>query len=1097
MTGFNRFSVFRRRVAAGALAIFFFAAALDGRAQTTFGSITGNVTDANGAIVAGATIEVTHVRSNYRYTTRSNEVGNFTLPQLREGEYTLRATATGFREFAAQNILLASREERRLDIQFQIGPVESRVEVTAGATLIETDTARIGDSKNAVALKSLPLNTRSLYSFLALTPGVLGAGGGQATRRFAGSRVNQSEQSIDGITVSNGFDGTQISPLVSYVESYEEVRVDMANNSADIGAVGQVTIISKSGGNELHGTVFDYYSTPWFRARNPFAARRGSGVSHQPGGGVGGPIVIPKLYDGHNRSFFFFSFETSRGSNVLQLLNPTVPLASWRAGDFSNITTPIRNPFNNDQPFPGNRIPDNLINPVSKKIQERFYPLPNFGDPNALTAQNYREQKSRAFDPNTYYTIRLDHRFSEASFIFGRWTWNRSHSREYESNLPTIGQRWQTRDTRAFNLSYTHSLRPNLISESRWGFAWNDNPRHGPLLGKEVVQFLGITGLADNLPDINGLLDVQFQGLGLTRITQTPWRHPGFLNFAQQWQQHLNWYRGRHSLKSGFAISRVRFEDEQAPAALFGDVRFSNRYTGHPYADFLLGIPSSSGRAFPQVAISRLRWATDLFVTDDFKVTPRLTLNIGLRYELHPSYTEENGLQSNFDIETGKIVVPKGSLSKVSPLLPRNYVDVIEADGARLLKTDRNSFAPRIGLAYRPWGNDTVIRAGFGVFYDVVSRPESAGGAPFVINEPMFTNPANNPVVIFPRVFPATVAGPTTVGIPTAIRPDIQTPYSMQYNLTVEHQRWNTGFRLSYIGTNTRQGDYQFNINQPVPDNRLYVDKPRRFPNYPGVNYLTNGAGHQYHSMTAEVERRFVKGFSYQGSWVWARDIGDIDRGASPENAYDRERERGVWLDIPTHRVTGNFIYELPFGRGKQWLNSGRAAHAVFGGWEIAGVYSYHSGQFMTPLWTGPDPTGTAFTTSRTPATVTIRPDQLRDPNLPSSQRTTSRWFDASAFSAPPTGRYGTASRGAIKGPTSNVFHAGLAKYFNFGERLKLRLDITSTNLFNHPNYSPLEAGALNISQLAQIGVLSDVGDTSDLDQSGARSFRAGIRIEW
>src|SRR5215510_13537236 len=338
----TRLSLLPRLLAAGALLLFFLAAPFDGRAQTTFGSIAGNVTDANGAIVAGATIEATHVRSNYRYKARSNEVGNFTLPQLLEGDYTLRATATGFREFVAQNILLAAREERRIDIQFQVGPLESRVEVTAGATLIETDTARIGDSKNAEMLKSLPLNTRNLYQFLALTPGVLGAGGGQATRRFAGSRINQSEQSIDGITVSNGFDGTQISPLVSYVESYQEVRVDMANNSADIGSVGQVTIISKSGGNEFHGAVFDYYSTPWFRARNPFAAQRGAGVRHQPGGSVGGPILIPKIYNGRNRSFFFFSFETSRGSNVLQLLNPTVPLAAWRNGDFGSIF--IRDP---------------------------------------------------------------------------------------------------------------------------------------------------------------------------------------------------------------------------------------------------------------------------------------------------------------------------------------------------------------------------------------------------------------------------------------------------------------------------------------------------------------------------------------------------------------------------------------------------------------------------------------------------------------------------------------------------------------------------------------------------------------------------------
>src|SRR5262247_1738375 len=329
----------RRATAVGALLLFFLAAPFEGRAQTTFGSITGNVTDANGAIVAGATIEATHVRSNYRYTTHSNQVGNFTLPQLLEGDYTLRATATGFREFVAQNIQLAAREERRIDIQLQVGPVESRVEVTAGATLIETDTARIGDSKNAAALKSLPLNTRNLYEFLALTPGVLGAGGGQATRRFAGSRINQSEQSIDGITVSNGFDGTQISPLVSYVESYQEVRVDMANNSADIGSVGQVTIISKSGGNELHGTVFDYYSTPWFRASNPITALRGAGIRHQPGGAIGGPILIPRLYDGRNKSFFFYSYETSRGSAVQQLVNPTVPPTPWRNGDFSTLCT--------------------------------------------------------------------------------------------------------------------------------------------------------------------------------------------------------------------------------------------------------------------------------------------------------------------------------------------------------------------------------------------------------------------------------------------------------------------------------------------------------------------------------------------------------------------------------------------------------------------------------------------------------------------------------------------------------------------------------------------------------------------------------------
>jgi hypothetical protein len=228
-------------------------------------------------------------------------------------------------------------------------------------------------------------------------------------------------------------------------------------------------------------------------------------------------------------------------------------------------------------------------------------------------------------------------------------------------------------------------------------------------------------------------------------------------------------------------------------------------------------------RANPAALIDRLRWGYDFFATDDFKISSRLTLNLGVRYESHPNWTEANGLLSTFDLSTGKIVVPDGSLGRVSPLLPRGYVDVVEASSAgypsgTLIRTDKNNFAPRLGFAYRPLGNSTVVRAGFGIFYDVVTRAASSGGAPFVINEPSFTNPANNPAVILPRVFPAAgVAGPTTVSLPQAARKDLRVPYSMQYNLTIERQQWNTGFRISYVGTNTRQGDYTMNVNQPVP----------------------------------------------------------------------------------------------------------------------------------------------------------------------------------------------------------------------------------------------------------------------------------------
>jgi hypothetical protein len=593
---------------------------------------------------------------------------------------------------------------------------------------------------------------------------------------------------------------------------------------------------------------------------------------------------------------------------------------------------------------------------------------------------------------------------------------------------------------------------------------------------------------------VNGVYQVSFSGLGITGISQTQWRHPGFLNYAQQFQDQVSWFRGRHSVKFGVLAGRTLYQDWQMPTNLFGASTFSNRYTGHPYGDFLLGAPTSTSRAAPALFIDRVRWNWDLFVADEFKVRPDVTLNIGLRWEFHPAWVEATGQQSAFDLKAGKIVVADGALERVSRLLPRNYVDVVEAsslgyDGKKILRDEWNNFAPRIGIAWRPFGPDTVIRAGYGIFYDVIPRAVNAGGSPFTINEPSYNNSTPVPNLILPQVFPASVAGPTSITLPAAYRADLRTPYSMQYNFTIEHQRWNTGFRASYIGTNTRQGEWSYNYNQPLPDNRPYVDKPRAFPQYPAINYFSNGAGHQYHSMTLEAERRWAKGLAYQASWVWARDIGDLERGESPENAYDRQRERAVWLDIPTHRVTGNLIYELPFGKGSRGLR-----RAVLAGWEWSSIFSFYSGQFLTPLWNGPDPVGTAFSNSRTPALVTIRPNHLRDANLPADERSTGRWFDVGAFSAPAPGTYGTAAKGVIKSPPSEIVNAGIAKHFAIREQLRLRWELTATNLFNTPNY---DVPDVTITNAATAGTLSSTGGGAGLDSNGSRGFRTGLRLEW
>ncbi len=1076
-------------------------AVLIAQAQTTFATITGTVTDPSGLVVAAAHVTGTQLESGYKYEAQTNQNGVYTLPNLREGAYTVDVAAAGFHDSEVRNVQLVSRDVRRLDVKLEVGAVTTAVEVSGGgATLIETETARISQTRGARELKDLPLNTRGLTSFLSLTPGVAQATTVTATRRFAGSRRNQSDVAVDGVTTTAS-NGTQISPIVSYIESFEEVRVDMANNTAENEAIGQVTVISKSGTNDLHGSLFDYYVTPFFRARDPFSPKRASGIRHEPGVSLGGPVVLPHVYDGHNRTFFFASFETNRGSITQQLFNPSVPLAAWRNGDFSNLlpATVIKDP-KTGAPFPGNIIPQSRLNPVSTKLQSLFYPLPNSGNPNAFASSNFREILTHQFDPNNYWTGRLDHRFSDRAFVFGRYTWDRTNNTNYDGSLPTLGRIHDIRDTRSIVASWTQVIKSNLSNELRYGYAFSNEPRWGPQNGLAIANELGLQGLLPDLPNLPGLLNVTFSGLGLTSISQTQYGNPGFYNKMNEVQDYVSWFHGKHSVKAGVRLARYSANGVTAPLGLYGNLQFTNRFTGFAYSDFLLGIPTTANRAGPPLNAPFLRNSYDFFVTDEYKITPKLTMNIGMRYELHPNWSSGNGLASLFDIGTGRIVVEDGSQSKVSPLTSPN-VTIVEASkagysGGALIQTDRNNFAPRIGAAWRPFGEKTVIRAGFGIFYDIVPTAVNMAGAPFSVSDPPFTNPTTNPTVILPTVFPNSAG--TTLSLPGAFKKDLRIPYSIQYNFTVERQIAQMGVRMSYIGTGTRQGQYAYNYNQPVADTRLYVDKPRPFPNYPAISYTTNGAGHQYNSLNVEVKRRFASGFLYDFSWVWQRDIGDLERDQTPENSYNLHRERAVWEDLPTHRVTADFVYELPFGKGKRFLGgSNRWLNLAVGGWGITSVYVFNTGQFLTPLWTGPDPTGTAFTSSKTPASVTIRPNILHDPNLAAGRQSIGDWFDLSAFSAPSPGAFGTSAKGVIVGPGSWIIDSGLYKNFSFSERVRLRWELTATNVLNHPNYAD---PGLNITSAGTAGVITAVGGTTGgggLDASGQRSLRMGVRVEW
>ncbi len=1077
---------------AGCLFVFAAAALL---AQTTFASITGTVTDPNGAVIPNIVVEATHVQSNYRYNTVSNDAGVFTLAHLREGTYVLRATAAGFKEFVAENIQLVALDVRRIDVRLEIGAVDTKVSVTAGATLIETETPRISDTKSANLLSILPMNTRSMSTWLQMVPTV-NPMVGTSRARFAGSRGGQENYSIDGISV-NSHQANSLGAMFGFMESFEEVRLDSTNNSAEYGTIGQFSMISKSGSNQVHGSAFDYYASNALNARNPFSLTKGSYVRHSPGASFGGPVYIPGVYSGRNRTFFFFSYETYQGSTTQDLVNPTVPALPWRSGNFAGAA-PIKDPSAGGTPFPNNVIPASRLNPVSLKFQDLYWPTPNFGDANVFQSQNYRSLYAHPYDPSYYLVSRIDHRFSDKWFIYGRLTWKTATvSNITDINLPTLGLRHQDWLNRGAAVSSTYSIRPNLINETRYGFSFNVNNIYANLMGRGVVQDLGLQGLVDNLPDLNGFPQVSFSGLGITNAATSGYlmyNNPGYWVFSQQIQDHVSWFRGRHSVKAGAIIERLRYQDLSSSQCLYGCLTFSNRFTGFPYADFLLGIPTTSSRAFPALRQDNSRVTWEFFATDEFKATPKLTLSLGLRYEYHPYWTQRDGLQAIFDIGTQKIVVPNGSLNKVSALWPQNYIPIVEAGTVglpsdTLIRKDRNDFAPRLGVAYRPWGNNTVFRAGFGIFYDQTPQlTNPVIGSPFVISEPSFTNPADNPTVVLPFVYPAGVNRPTVVNPPASRNPDMRNPYSMQYSATIEHQQWNTGFRVSYVGTNTRKGMYVYDINQPLADTRAYVDKAVPYPYIPGsLSYGTNGAGHQYNGLTFQATRTYKSGLTYQFAYTLARDIGDLEGGQAPEDAYNRQRERAVWIDVVTHQVKSYLVYELPFGKGHRFVNgANRLLDALIGGWNISSILFINSGNFLTPQWSGPDPTGTRYTASRTAPVVTLRPNALQNANLPSGQRSVSQWFDVQAFGPPSAGSFGTAAKGVIIGPGSWILDSGLYKTFRIYERLAFRVEMTAAGVLNHPNWNNPDT---TITNLATVGVITGA--------TGARSMRFGGRLEW
>lgn len=1064
--------------------------------QATFGTIVGRVRDTTGGIVPAATIRITNQFTNITRSVETDESGNYEVTHLNPGTYQIAAETPGFKRFIHQDVLLEALGRVRVDIRLEVGEVATEVTVTTGVPVVESETSTVSQVRSNRQMLDLPINiignVAPLYQLTVLTPTAYEGGGSR--RSFGGGRGTQTFFNVDGVSSNSIVFGNQESNLQPPVESMQEMKVEFINNKAEFLSPGNLTVITRSGQNQFHGSLFWYNVHSGLSARSFFAPTRGAidpatgneifAQQNIPGGSLGGPII-------RDKAFFFVAYENNYDTTP-QPVSVNVPTAAMRQGDFSALSAAIRDPFTG-QPFPGNIIPSQLHHGASLRAQERLYPLPNFGAPN-LTVANFRgsfDQLRRVDKINT----RVDYLFSDRHTVYARFGFTRNISDSLASGfLPAdfIGGHHRTLNRAPQGtISSTYTISPNLINEAKFGVARHWVTTGGPVPGQELVDLIGIQGLVPQPPDERAAPDIRIAGFRTVSWGGDNRRVANTFQFINQ----LTWIRGRHTVKTGFEYRPMQYNGPMRPS--FGRYDFSNRNTGHAYADFLTGVPTTTQREQQRPLLySRFR-TTSAFIQDDFRISPRLTLNLGLRYDYNTPAFDKFDVLSSFDPRTGSVVIPSADpLPLIHPLFPSEVPITIgnQAGFSRgLREPDRNNFLPRFGFAYRPFGNSmTVVRGGYGIFIDELTADILCAflcrHGPFNFNEG-FTNAIQGgvPLLTFERPFLdfGTRLGALDV---RGIAQDLRNAYMQQWNFTIErHLGFNTGLRVTYLGTKTTGITYRRNINQPWPSALPFHQQGRPFPLYRNILFA-EGAGNQIHnSLAVNVERRMVRGFYFQTAYTLSKNLTDTEDasegGPTLENAYNRRGWRGDSQFVPRHRFIGNLIWELPVGRGRQLLNRPGPVDWILGGWQISSTYVAQTGEYLTPRFSGADPSNTDNFGGVA--------DRIGNGNLPSSQRTIEGWFDASAFALPPNGRFGNGGRGVIIGPGRQSVNLGVFKSFHITERSTIRVQGTATNALNRPVFGNPN---LDISVPAAVGRIQSV---QTRDFGGPREVMLGVRFDF
>jgi hypothetical protein len=1047
--------------------------------QGTEGNITGTVTTQDGATLANATVTVTNDGTNLSRVVTSNTKGDYEVTDLNPGSYTVKVTAAGFAEAKNAGVALASEQTLRIDVRLTIGSNTSSVNVTAGVSVIETEMPSISSTVTAQNLANTSSNLLStsdttgdsgLLFYTALLPGGAQAGGSFDWSMY-GSRGSEAYYNVDGISSNSALYGNMVGPSLPPFGMIQEVQYSAVDNKAEMGQLLNISVITKSGTNAFHGDLYDNYNNSVLQARNYFANSVGHLIQNDFGANVGGPVLKNKL-------FFFASGEFLREAQPISI-DPNLPTTAMRTGDFSALLqgpTPIviTDPYTG-APFPHNMIPSTMFSPAAVTWQNFFYPQPNFGPPTSFTA-NFRGTYPQNIYTNRYY-LRTDYALSQNNTLFARVGYIRSSPEVLDSGLPPsiTGYRVQKRHTWQGVLSDTWILNPQMVNVAKFGLTHTANDFGGALQGQALIDQLGITGLQTAPADNTGIPSVSISNF--TSPYQLPQSEP--TEQTVQFIDQLTYQRGSHTFKTGIEFRPMQAEQYFNPT--FGSFAFNGDYTNFSYADFLLGLPATTGYTYPRTPQYSRFWYLNAFVQDDWKVRQNLTVSLGVRYEYNSPAVDKYNVIASFNPSNGDIVVPSESVAEqnINPVFNTTGIPIETAQTAGFPdRSMRYSFKlaayPRVGFAYRPFSNDnTVIRGGYGIYNDEISAAlfSYLYGGPFGVSV-AYTNSIMNgqPLIDFQHPINS-VAGGIGAGAVSVQAFDIhyRNPYVQQFNLTLEQNLgFGTGLRLSYVGTRAVKLTYTNNVNQVPASTTPFSQSATPYPLYYSVDLFKNGGYENYNALSAEINRPFHHGLSFEAALTWAKNLTDdddtlangIEGGVTAEDSFNLSRQKGNAEFTPRIGFVSNLIWQLPIGQGQWLLKGGNYAERLLGGWQISAAYLAQTGDFLTPTFNGLSPSNT----NQFSGTA-----QRVSQNLnPVGNRSITNWFNAAAFAIPAQGTFGSGAFGTVEGPNMNALNAALFKSFPIFRESKFELRGSFTNVLNHTNFGDPDV-AITDSSVGQI----------------------------